>query len=193
MKKLAILGLCILCVCANAGELSPRAQTITKRFNQVQTLRCAFTQEKQLSMLSAPVISHGTLTFSRMPQQIRWEYTAPFAHGFLVTGGKTYRLEKGTKTLLKQAFARTLANELLTWLTFDLQALSSRYEIDFTQTGVVLTPKTTGPLTKITVVFDTTNPQALSQIRLDEPGGDYTLLHFTDTHINPVLAEDSFQ
>ncbi|MBO5011250.1 MAG: hypothetical protein J6C49_02200, partial [Elusimicrobiaceae bacterium] len=68
------------------------------------------------------------------------------------------------------------------------------YDISYFEGGVTLTPKNDKNrlLDKITVWFAKDNPQALSEIRMDEPGGDYTLLRFYDTHINGPLPKDAF-
>lgn len=177
----------------NAADNSV-AQDITNRFKAVETLQSDFVQEKHMTLLSEPVISKGYLAFSKNPAQIRWEYTEPFHNGFLLTGAKTFRLEKGTKTPVKNSMARNLATQMMMWLTFDLTELAKTYEVDFFDGGVTLTPKTpNAALEKITAWFSSKNPQALEKIRLDELGGDYTLLLFQNPQINTSLAKELFQ
>lgn len=170
------------------------AQEIISRFGAVETLQSKFTQEKHLTMLTEPVESKGAFAFSKKDAQLRWEYTEPFQNGFLMDGGKTYRLEKGVKKTVKGVMSRNTAAQMLVWLTFDLKTLSETYDISYFEGGVTLTPKNDKNrlLDKITVWFAKDNPQALSEIRMDEPGGDYTLLRFYDTHINGPLPKDAF-
>ncbi len=170
------------------------AQEIISRFGAVETLQSTFTQEKHLALLTEPVESKGAFAFSKKGAQLRWEYTEPFQNGFLMDGGKTYRLEKGVKKTVKGVMSRNTAAQMLVWLTFDLKTLSETYDISYFEGGVTLTPKNDKNrlLDKITVWFAKDNPQALSEIRMDEPGGDYTLLRFYDTHINGPLPKDAF-
>ena len=197
MKKLSIL-ICfvLLSVTLQAQERDATsvAQDIVARFNAVQTLASNFVQEKHMTLLSEPVISRGKFAFSKEPAQIRWEYTEPFQNGFLLSGGKTFRLEKGIKTPVKNTLARNIASQMMMWLTFDLEQLSKTYEINYFEGGVVLTPKEKiTALEKITAWFSPENPQALEKIRLEEPGGDFTQLVFENPQINQPLAKDTFQ
>lgn len=196
----------ILCLCAAvlwaqegkqpaaAPETDTHAEEIISRFGAVETLQSKFTQEKHLALLAEPVESKGVFSFEKNPARLRWEYTEPFQNGFLMDGGKTYRLEKGVKKTVKGVMSRNVASQMLVWLTFDLKTLSETYDISYFENGVTLTPKNDKNrlLDKITVWFAKDNPQALSEIRMDEPGGDYTLLRFYDTHTNGPLPKDAF-
>lgn len=170
------------------------AQEIISRFGAVQTIHSRFTQEKHLALLAEPVESKGVFSFEKNPARLRWEYTEPFQNGFLMDGGKTYRLEKGVKKTVKGVMSRNVASQMLVWLTFDLKTLSETYDISYFEGGVTLTPKNDKNrlLDKITVWFAKDNPQSLSEIRMDEPGGDYTLLKFSDTQTNQPLPKDVF-
>ena len=172
----------------------PYAQEIISRFGAVETLQSKFTQEKHLTLLAEPVASKGTFAFSKKGARLRWEYTEPFQNGFLMDGDKTYRLEKGVKKAVKGVMSHHVASQMLVWLTFDLKTLAETYDMSFFEGGVTLTPKNNDNrlLDKITVWFAKDNPQALSEIRLDENGGDYTLLKFSDTQINQPLPKDAF-
>lgn len=199
MKKILPLILCLFCAALQA-QPQPRdaaptcAQDITARFGAVETLQSNFTQEKHLTLLAEPVESKGKFLFSKKGAQLRWEYTEPFQNGFLMDGGQTYRLEKGVKKPVKGVMARNTAAQMLVWLTFDLKTLAETYDTAFFDGGVTLTPKKgkNSLLDKITVWFSKDNPQALSEIRMDEAGGDYTLLRFYDTSVNSPLPEDAF-
>lgn len=177
-----------------AQETDGYAQEIISRFGAVKTIHSRFTQEKHLALLAEPVESEGIFSFEKNPARLRWEYTEPFQNGFLMDGDKTFRLEKGVKKQVKGVMSRNVAAQMLIWLTFDLKALSETYDLSYFEGGVALSPKNGNNrlLEKITVWFAKDNPQALSEIRMDEPGGDYTLLKFSDTQINTTLSKDTF-
>ena len=198
MKKISlIISFFLLGVLVQAAEnitTDSLAQDVAKRFNAVKTLSSNFVQEKHMALLAEPVTSKGKFAFSKEPAQIRWEYTEPFQNGFLLTGGKTFRLEKGTKTPVKNTLARNIAAQMMIWLTFDLEQLSKTYEVSYFEGGVVLAPKEKiTALEKITAWFSAQNPQALERIRLEEPGGDFTQLTFENPQINKPLAKDTFE
>lgn len=168
---------------------------IVERFGSVRTIHSAFTQEKHLALLTEPVVSKGAFSFSKNPARLRWEYTEPFQNGFLLDGNKTYRLEKGVKKEVKGVMSANTAAQMLVWLTFDIEELSKTYDLLYFDGGVTLAPKQTKNriLEKITVWFSKTNPRALDKIRMDEPGGDYTLLSFENPQIDQPLPEDVFK
>lgn len=169
-------------------------QEIAVRFSAVQTIQSDFTQEKHLSLLTAPVISKGKFSFTKTPSRLRWENTEPFQTGFLLLENETFRLEKGLKKPIKHAMASQVASQMKMWLMFDLETLAKTHTLDFFDGGVRLTPKKPSNIfTKITVWFSKQNSQALEKIRLDETNGDYTLLSFTNIHINEPIAEEVFQ
>lgn len=196
MKKILTVLFCLASapLWAQAAQKSAHEQEIIARFGAVETLQSNFTQEKHLTLLSEPVASKGKFLFAKKSAQLRWEYTEPFQNGFLMDGGQTYRLEKGIKKTVKGVMARNTAAQMLVWLTFDLKTLGETYDIAYFDGGVTLTPKNDKNrlLDKITVWFSKENPQALSEIRMDEPGGDYTLLKFYNTKVNGPLPKDAF-
>ena len=198
MKKIILFFVLISTSLLSSTQSLPQEskikQEVVARFAAVQTLTSDFVQEKHMALLSAPVVSKGRFAFTKNPAQIRWEYTEPFQNGFLLTEGKTYRLEKGNKKLVKNLLSKNIAVQIMMWLTFDLTELSKAHIISFFEGGVVLAPKEkTSGLEKITAWFSEENPQALSRIRLDESGGDYTLLSFENSKINAPLAKELFQ
>jgi len=176
------------------NEQDALAKQIQERFEAVQTLSSRFVQEKHLVLLTEPVMAKGSFSFSKLTKQLRWEYTEPFQNGFLLDGKKHYRLENGAKIEMKTMLARNIAAQMMMWLSFDLKTLSETYQVQYLETGVVLIPLSDKhALEKITVFFDEKNPQVLSQIRMDETNGDYTILRFEKTRINQPLAEGTFK
>lgn len=190
---LLLLFVTFAAVAQTTPETTDVQQATMERFAAVQTIQSNFTQEKHLSLLTAPVISKGTFAFTKTPSRLRWENTEPFQNGFLLLENETFRLEKGLKKPIKHAMASQVATQMKMWLTFDLAALSKAHTLDFFDGGVRLTPKKeNGIFIEITVWFSKQNPQALEKIRLNETNGDYTLLTFTNTKINEPISEENF-
>ena len=203
---LAVLGWSVSAVWAGEvpppqpAEVSqPGAQTplaaLAARFNAVQTIRSRFVQEKQMAMLTEPLVSTGSFVFTRTPAQLRWEYQTPFQNGFLITDGQSFRLDKGQKQPLKNKLATQVAQQMFVWLAFDVQTLSKTYRLDPFDGGMKLTPLAAknSPVAAISVWFAPDNPQAVSRIEMTEPNGDKTVLRFSDTHINEPLPEGAFE
>ncbi|WP_432634237.1 LolA family protein [Candidatus Avelusimicrobium sp.] len=179
----------------NVAQKADDLAQIAARFSAVQTIHSRFTQEKHMALLTEPVVSEGVFSFEKSPARIRWEYQKPFKNGFILDGSSAYRLEEGKKTPVKGVMARNIAAQMLVWLSFDLQTLSKTYAITVFEGGVRLKPLSgkNKMLEEISVWFAADNPQALSKIQMTEPGGDYTVLSFTETQINKPLAEGTFK
>ncbi len=175
-----------------AGPSVPDKEAVTARFATVNTIESRFTQQKFMALLEEPVTSEGVFYFEK-PSRIRWQYTKPFQNGFLIADGVTYRLEKDKKEEQKNPLAHNIAAQLLAWLTFDLEALSKQYAVEFTADGVVLTPLKKGFINRIKVTFSAQNPQALSKVEILENGGDKTVLRFTHPKTNHKLPAEAFQ
>ncbi len=176
----------------NAPSEDTRRAEIAARFGAVTSIESRFTQEKHMALLDAPVTSEGFFYFQK-PGRIRWQYEKPFQNGFLIKDGKTFRLEKGKKEEQKNPMAQNVAAQLLTWLTFDLPALSKQYAVEFTPDGVTLTPLADGLVKRIAVTFDPQNPQALSRVEMDEAGRDKTVLIFLSPKTNVPLPPGAFE
>ena len=60
---------------------------LTQAAASMQTLNCRFVQEKTSSMLAEPQVAEGLMQYTA-PDQLRWEYTSPYAFALVVNGEK---------------------------------------------------------------------------------------------------------
>ena len=66
---------------------------ITQTAASVRTMKCDFTQVKQLSFMNDKVTSEGRMYYKKA-NKIRWEYTRPYAYVFS-TDGTTVHMTSG--------------------------------------------------------------------------------------------------
>mgnify|MGYP003089276668 FL=1 len=66
---------------------------ITQTAASVRTMKCDFTQVKQLSFMNDKVTSEGRMYYKKA-NKIRWEYTQPYAYVFS-TDGTTVHMTSG--------------------------------------------------------------------------------------------------
>ena len=98
----AILAVCVLAT-ASAQTSGYRAASeaqrkeivakITQTAASVRTMKCDFTQVKQLSFMNDKVTSEGRMYYKKA-NKIRWEYTRPYAYVFS-TDGTTVHMTSG--------------------------------------------------------------------------------------------------
>ena len=105
MKKAVITAMLAVCVLATASaqtggyRAASEAQRkeivakITQTAASVRTMKCDFTQVKQLSFMNDKVTSEGRMYYKKA-NKIRWEYTRPYAYVFS-TDGTTVHMTSG--------------------------------------------------------------------------------------------------
>ncbi len=194
MRKLGLIFLCCLACAGAALSLPAPLVDYAAKISQVKTLTSHFTEEKHLALFTQPLQSQGIFYFDKDAQQLRWQYQKPFENGFLMEQNRVYRLQNGKRELIKNAMGRTLAAQMLIWLTLDFDALEKEYTVEVNKNVLTFTPrtKTHQVVKQITVWLDEKNPQLVTQVKMEEPGGDFVLWKFHHTQINPALPKGAF-
>ena len=194
MKKIGLIFLCCLVCGVLASALPAPLADYAAKISQVKTLTSNFTEEKHMALLTDPLQSQGIFYFDKQAQQLRWQYQKPFNNGFLMEQNRVYRLQNGKKELIKNAMGRTLAAQMLVWLTLDFEALEKEYTVEVNKNVLTFTPRAQAHkvVKQITVWLDEKNPQLVTQVKMEEPGGDFVLWKFQHTQINPALPEGAF-
>ena len=195
MKYYLSFLLCLLFTLSWAQKADDALQNYAKQISTVQTLQSHFTEAKHLSLLNEPIQSEGTLSFNKNTQKLRWQYQKPFENGFLVEKDKVYRLQGATKKPIESAMGRLFMAEMLVWLTLDFDSLQKNYSITLNGPEITFVPyhKEHKVVKKITVWLDAKDPRIVTQVKMEEPSGDFIVWKFTGTQLNPLLTDEAFQ
>jgi len=190
-----LLACLIFCAAQAQQPADPQADLLQKyaqQMDSVQTLKSHFTEEKHLSLLSQPLQSVGDFSFDKNARRLRWQYTEPFANGFLIEADKVYRLQQGEKKPVRQALERMFMAEMLAWLTLDFDALQKNYNVTLNGPEITFTPRNAGHkiVREITVWLDEKDTRLVTQVRLMQPSGDFILWKFDRTQINPPCEKE---
>ena len=164
------------------------------QLSEVKTLTGDFTEEKHLALLTQPIQSQGTLAFDKNAQKLRWQYQKPFTNGFIIEGPRVYRLQDGQKKPVQNAMGRVMASQMLVWLTLDFENLQKNYDMVLGAHQIVFTPKAQNHkvVKQITVWFDEKDVRVVTQVKMEEPSGDFILWKFSNTQLNPPLSQEVF-
>ena len=73
---------------------------LTQAAASMQSLQCRFVQEKTSSMLAEPTLSEGLMRYVA-PDQLRWEYTSPYAFALVVDGERIVRETDGKSEVIE--------------------------------------------------------------------------------------------
>ena len=195
MKYYLSLLLCLLFTLSLAQKADDALQNYAKQISTVQMLQSHFTEEKHLSLLNEPIQSEGTLSFNKNTQTLRWQYQQPFENGFFFFFFKVYSLQGATKKPIESAMGRLFMAEMLVWLTLDFDSLQKTYSITLSGAEITFVPyhKEHKVVKKITVWLDAKDPRIVTQVKMEEPSGDFIVWKFTNTQLNPLLSDEVFQ
>ena len=194
---LAFFGLIFEAEAAEMDFLAPlKAQVAT-----VQTIRSDFTQETVIPMFAKPMLTQGRFVFKR-PDALVWEFISPMQEGFSLQGGKGFRWDDGRGSRVSFAagddpVATAIARQLVAWITFDMDSLSTEYTIEKVSDAPLvlkMTPRkddVQSVIAAIAVTFGPEGPATL--VEIFEAQGGKTSIAFTGTLVNPPVADEEFQ
>ena len=200
LNKYVLSGL--LCLAVQFAFAQEQAQTqddllqhYAKQMASVQTLKSNFTEEKHLSLLNQPLQSKGNFSFDKNARQLRWQYEQPFSNGFLIEGEQVYRLQNEEKKPVRQALERMFMAEMLAWLTLDFKTLQKNYKVTLNGFQVTFEPHNPGHkiVKKITVWLDEKEIRRVTQVKMEEPSGDFIVWKFENTQINPPFSGEELK
>jgi outer membrane lipoprotein carrier protein len=176
-------------------------ESLRERTAAIATLSCSFTQETDIPLFTAPVVSTGTLRFKK-PGMIAWEYRSPIAEGFVLAGDKGYRWHDSPDARVPfstagDPLAALVARQMLSWISCDLQWIMAEYSLAVSipePLTLTLTPRrseTGAVLENLTIAF---SPQGVAEsVVLREKSGGKTRLRFHNIVLNKPLADEEFR
>lgn len=188
-----------------APEEKPRARALLdqlhENLSEIATLQVDFTQERHLSIMTDVLTSEGILLFSS-PGSVRLEITKPFK-SVLVTSGKTlvrYEFIDGGWRRLNAGDARATSlvmNQIAQWIRGKFSDSGKVFDIEVepeSPVRITLTPNDPAFAKRIEAIRFVFNDaaNALRTLRVDEPGGDYTLMTFSNEKRNVSLDKSLF-
>jgi outer membrane lipoprotein-sorting protein len=166
---------------------------------KTQSLKSDFVQEKNLSVLSEKIVSHGKFYFRR-ENNVRMEYTTPFQYLMILAGAHIY-IRDGQK----ENSVSTKSNKLfgqINQLVIDCVRGTAMNNTDFSvrvfegaQTYLIeLTPLAANMQTLFKTISVTVDKKdyTASRIHMLEPSGDYTIITFSNKEINTPLPDALF-
>ena len=210
MKRMLLSLLFMLCTALpvlRAGEPVSEAERLqlTARIQETaaatRTLQCRFTQVRTMSVLTEEFRSEGRLYYVR-PQQLRWQYTAPYQYDFLMNGDEvTLRSEQSRQTInaAENKMFRQICTVMAGGIDGSLLQDSRNYRIGWTRSEgaveAVLQPldKPFKDLFKAIVIRLETATWSVTDIVMEETGGDSTHITFKDSKTNEPIDEQIFR
>ena len=199
----------LLCVTAFAqGAYQPATEvqkkeiidTITEASKAMRTMKCDFTQEKELSFMNEKVTSEGIMLY-KQPDKIRWEYTKPIAYVFAMDG-KTIFMDSGGNQSRIPARSSTLFSGISDIIIggvsgtglIDSPDFTTQFAVGTTYYRVTLTPlkKEIQDMFATIQLYVNKTDSRINEVELIEKGGDKTLIRLRNTQINVTVNDEIF-
>jgi outer membrane lipoprotein-sorting protein len=126
-----------LWVFAGAGSVGAQAPAtldeLLRRFHEVEGLECRFREEKRIALLSAPIVTEGTLHYARPGRLVR-RLSGPSVQVVLVDGSRL-RMRDGDRVetidLASQPVVRSFVDTFGQLLAGDRAGLERSYRIEY--------------------------------------------------------------
>ncbi len=213
MKRIAnifALGLlfCILQSYAQSNNFRIMSENEKKLFIQhmqtasqtLQSLRCNFIQQKEMSILAEASVSKGMMYF-KAPDALRWEYTSPQTYAFIMYQGQSVlKNDKGTTAMDAQSskMIKNMTEMIMGMINgkglMDNKNFSTDYSVNPTQTLITLIPKNSRikMLFSSIYVYVDSKTFLAHKIIMNEKGGDSTTITFSETQKNVAIPAETF-
>lgn len=201
LRLVALLALVLVSI----GLAAPgRAQStgsldgLFRRMAGIEALECHFREEKHIALLSAPIVTEGTIHYVR-PGRMARRATSPSTQVLLIEGS-SLRMWDGsheeTIDLASQPVVRSFVDSILSLLAGDRAALERNYTLALAPSGdgwmLTLTPRV-APLDRFlrSIRFVMTARYDLLRMEMLEVSGDTTTTTFSavDDHRRYTAAE----
>ncbi|ELR71311.1 outer membrane lipoprotein carrier protein LolA [Fulvivirga imtechensis AK7] len=181
----------------NIDAFKKNISEVAEKTTSIQT---SFVQEKYLGILSESIESKGKMLFKK-PNLLKWSYTVPYEYTIVLNGKEVLINDEGNVNSFDMSSSKafTEINDLIVSTVQGNVLQEKRFNIEYFQSDnrylVKLLPKEAHfkkHIEEIHVFFDK-NDYTVAQIRLNEAGGDYTLINFFDKTMNAPVANEEFQ
>jgi len=163
---------------------------IETQVRDTRSVQCSFEQERNLAIFAQPVIFTGRMVLSR-PDRLRWENIAPIPSVLIFNGREGQRCNDDAPPvhfdLQKDPVMNMVARQIWTWVDGNYDKLQEDYNLALTGDDVLeLSPKPGSAESLIAAIRITFDRHSLQPriIRIDETGGDSTVIRFSDYQLN---------
>ena len=208
MRKIIILGLCLLCFhflqAQYAGykpvnNLAEFKQQYTTAAQKTQSIKSDFVQEKNLAMLSDKIVSKGKFWFKKS-NLVRMEYNQPFQYLMIMNGNSVYikdgqkenKMSTRSNKLFQQINKITvdcIQGTVLDNTDFKINVFENAQYYLIEMSPVVKSLKEF--LKNINIVV-AKKDYSVSKIDMIEPGDDNTVINFLNKEINSAIPDAVF-
>jgi outer membrane lipoprotein carrier protein len=184
-------------------EMTPTEIAVFKRKVQsksatIKSIKTDFTQKKKMEFLENDIISNGKMLLSAAGF-LKWQYTNPNKYSIIFKSNQIYINDNGTKSTanVNQRLFKKISTLISGSIKGDIFN-DAEFSYSFYKRGSnVVVKLTTKDKTMVKYIknIELTFPKEevlVSEVKLIEPSGDYTLISFKNRKINVPIDKAEF-
>ena len=176
-------------------------EKVNKSAMAASSMQCDFSQTKKMKLLSKEMQSKGVMYFKR-PNQLRWQYTAPYDYTFILNGDKVQlKSTKSTKNIDVQGnkMFRQISDIILNSVTGGSLKSSADFSVEVYKSAEGYFARMYPKKKELKQIYQAIeiyfNPSLtlISSVKMIEKTGDVTTVKLTNTKTNIPLDEKLFK
>ena len=164
------------------------------------TLESKFIQEKNLSVISEKITSHGSFFF-KQENKLRWEYTDPFGYLIIINADKIFVKDENKESHF-DASSNKVFSEINSIMVGCIRGTilenSKQFFIEFMENPEnyllklhPLESRLKSSISEIRIFFNKKN-YAVTRLEMHESSGDFTKIIFTGMKMNTTIPDENF-
>jgi outer membrane lipoprotein-sorting protein len=176
---------------------------LESRMSGIQTLKTNFVQEKKLAVLERSLVLKGTV-FMQKPALLAWHVREPLRYSLVIDDEVVRQWDEETDriqriSLSKNVPFKTVLGQMKEWFSGTYSALLEEYDVTVLKgNGLALrfVPRSSSlaynVIKSVTIVLRE-DERYIHQLRIEEKGGDSTILTFVDTLFNVPIDSSAWE
>lgn len=203
MKIRLIIATLFVFLCSGLYAQQPSVEQafqseLRRKNEQVNSIKCEFTQTREMSILANAVSKTGTFYFVKPGNML-----LAFHDGdFIKMTSQWFEMKTGsnvtTTSVTSNPMLRSLSSILSACVVGDFDKMSNGFAVNYQQTAsewvITLKPqrgKAASKISRIVISFDKRD-MSLNELRMEEKSGDYTSYRFAQKQFNVAVDSKLF-
>lgn len=195
---ISLIGLVALGEQPGSAEPPDPLASLLEQFKGVQTLSATFVEEKNIALLSEPLVNWGQIDYSK-PRRLERRTTKPFESLWRLDGHLVTVEDAGERTMIdldEYPDALLLATAFMDVLEGDVDQLRKNFRVGFapqhadTPWSIELTPLRNGRRALFRRIEISGLGVLVERLIIAESSGDKSTTNFSDVRIQPKSDDD---
>lgn len=183
----------------SSSEIANFKVMIEKESKTIKTIKTDFVQYKHMDFLAKDIETSGKMSF-KTPNLLNWQYTKPYTYSIVFKSNKIYINDQGKRNVIDAGSSKMFEkiNKMIvgsmSGTMFDDKEFSISYfkTKDFYITKLIPKTKEIQKYIKQIDLYFLVNDITVSQVKLNEPSGDYTKIVFKNKVLNAKIDDSVF-